>query len=172
VPQRAAARSRTRPSRRRGPPRTGRPIMPPSPVAVSAIGAVDLEVMAGRCTGMRCHQDRPIRGIRDRGLSCPPAAQPSPVATTRAPGDLADGRPPSRSVARHPGSSTITGTIRRWRISGRSVTPESAACPAFDAYQIGDKELCRPASESRAATAAGPQPVREIGLMGQLPVTG
>jgi hypothetical protein len=90
APQHPAARSGTRRSRRRrrrrGPPRTGRPIMP------SARGRQRDRCRRARGNGMALYWDAvspgqaPRRGIRDRGLIGPPAAQPSPVATTRAPG--------------------------------------------------------------------------------------
>ena len=54
---------------------------------------------------------------------------------------------PIRCRARYRATpSAVTGAVRRSRISGRSVTPESTACPALGEYQIGDPRAKRLAS--------------------------
>jgi len=51
----------------------------------------------GAALGCGVTRTRPIWGLRDLGSIGPPAAQPSPVAATGAPGNLADGRLPCRT---------------------------------------------------------------------------
>jgi hypothetical protein len=57
--------------------------------AAGVVGA-EREVWQGAGLGCGVTRTSPIRGIRDLGIICPPAAQPSPMASTRAPGDLDD----------------------------------------------------------------------------------
>jgi hypothetical protein len=145
VLQHAAARSRTRHSRRRrrrrGHQMTGRPIML-SGAAASVTGALEREVTAGRRTGMRCHQDTPHP---EHPRSRPHRARPQRSHHRRPPREhpgtvMMDALPAARHQASGqqaaPGATppAVTGAIRRSRISGRSVTPESTACPAFGAY--------------------------------------
>jgi hypothetical protein len=114
--------------------------------------------MAWRRTGMRCNQDKPIRGVGDLGIICRPQRnhhrwplRGHPLGTLMINALPAARKQTSRQQRRGATPPANTRAIRRSRISARSVTPESTACPTFRATSPASRLV-------RQKAGVGPRP--------------